>query len=188
MAILHFPLGSHLGRLIWDKEEEKLSSEAIENATYILYYMGYNADENTENNGISFSMRQISESNQSKFRNILFDFVLLFQMFDINLPDLDYAKVFLKELYIPLEFKNSVIKKRLIVQNETIYLVQTANYMVNGEGYNIFNLEMYLNQYYSGNEILPLMAKDKITDIILKIKKDVAEGAPLNDPYSNSIF
>ena len=178
----------HLGKLIWDKEEEKLNSDAIENATWILYYMGYNADENIDGNGITFSMRQVNEINESDYRNILFDFTLIFSMFNINLPDLEYAKVSLKELYIPLEDKNSAIKNKFIVHNETLYLVQTGNYMVNGNGYYISNLEMYFNQYNDGNEILPLIAKDKITDIILKIKIDVAEGTFLNDPFSNSIF
>ena len=185
MATLHFPLGQHLGKLILDKEEEKLNSEAIENATHILYYMGYNASEALDCNGINFSMRQIGEIN---YRNILFDFVLLFQWFDIKLPDLDYAKVFLKDLYTPLEDNNVISKSKIIVHNDTLHLVQTGYYMVNGNGYYIPNLEMYFNQYNDGNEILPLIANDKITDIILKIKKDVAEGAPSNDPYSNSIF
>lgn len=40
--------------------------------------------------------------------------------------------------------------------------------MVKGSGYNIPNLEMHINQYKDGNEILPLIAKDKILDIIKK--------------------
>ena len=35
MAILHFPLGSHLGKLTWENETEKLTSVA--NRKRILY-------------------------------------------------------------------------------------------------------------------------------------------------------
>jgi hypothetical protein len=185
MATLHFPLWQHLGKLNWNKEEEKLNSEAIENATHILYYLGYNASEALDCNGIKFSMRQIGEIN---YRNILFDFVLLFQWFDIKLPDLDYAKVFLKDLYTPLEVNNVISKSKIIVHNDTLQLVQTVNYMVNGEGYNIPNLEKYINQYNDGEEILPIIATDKITDLMLKIKIDCAQGTFLNDPFSNSII
>ena len=188
MATLHFPLGQHLGKLIWDKEEEKLSSEAIENATHILYYMGYNASEDLDCKGINFGMRQIRSNDASDYRNILFDFALLFQMIDIKLPDLEYAKTFLKELYIPLEKKKITLKSQLVVRDEIFYLLQTDKYVVNGNGYSISNSKMYFDLFKEGNELLPLIANDKIMDIILKIKKDVAEGAPLNDPYSNSIF
>lgn len=184
MATLHFPLGQHLGKLIFDKGEEKPNSEAIENATWILYYLGYNASEALDCNGINFSMRQIGDIN---YRNILFDFVLLFQWFDIQLPDLDYAKVFLKELYIPLEEKKITLKSELVVRNETFYLLQTDKYVVNGNGYSISNSKMYFDLFREGNELLPLIANDKIMDIILKIKNDVAEGTFLNDPFSNTI-
>ena len=60
--------------------------------------------------------------------------------------------------------------------------------MVNGEGYNIPNLEKYINQYNDGEEILPIIATDKITDLMLKIKIDCAQGTFLNDPFSNSII
>lgn len=176
MATLHFPLGTHLGRLIWDKEEEKLSSEAIENATYILYYMGYNASENLDCSGIHFSMRQIKSNDASDYRNILFDFALLFQMIDIKLPDLEYAKVFLKELYIPLEKKKITLKSQLVVRDEIFYLLQTDKYVLNGNGYSISNSKMYFDLFKEGNELLPLIANDKITDIILKIKTDCAQG------------
>jgi len=186
MATLHFPLGSHLGRLIWDKEEEKLSSEAIENATYILYYMGYDASENLDCSGIHFSMRRIASNNNSDYRNILFDFTLVFLMFNIKLPDLEYAKTFLKELYIPLEKKKITLKSELVVRDETFYLLQTDKYVVNGNGYSISNSKMYFDLFKEGNELLPLIVKDKITDIVLKIKTDCAQGTFLNDPYSNS--
>jgi len=187
MAILHFPLGSHLGRLIWDKEEDKLSSEAIENATWALYYMGYNASENVGCSEIHFSMRELSENNKSDYRNMLFDFALVFSMFNINLPDLDYSKTFLGEFYIPLEDKNVVLKSKLIVHNETLYLEQIGNYMVNGSGYNIPNLEMYIDRYNEGEEILPLISEDKLYDILLKIKMDALEGTSLNDPFTDSL-
>ena len=186
MATLHFPLGSHLGKLIWDKEKDKLNSEAIENATHILYYMGYNASEALDCKGINFGMRQIRSNDESDYRNILFDFALLFQMFDIKLPDLDYAKVFLKELYIPLEEKKITLKSKLVVRNETFYLLQTDKYVVNGNGYSISNSKMYFDLFREGNELLPLIANDKIMDIVLKIKNDVAAGTFLNDPFSSA--
>ena len=35
---------------------------------------------------------------------------------------------------------------------------------------------MYFDLFKEGNELLPLIANDKITDIILKIKTDCAQG------------
>jgi len=102
------------------------------------------------------------------------------------LPDLDYAKVFLKELYIPLEEKKITLKSKLVVRNETFYLLQTDKYMVNGNGYSISNSKMYFDLFREGNELLPLIANDKIMDIVLKIKNDVAAGTLLNDPFSNA--
>lgn len=188
MATLHFPLGQRLGKLIWDEEEEKLNSSQIESATYLLYYMGYNAQENFQYNGLNFGMRQIGRNNVSEYRNILFDFALIFSMLNINLPDLKYARSFLKELYIPLEEKKITLKTKLVVRNETFYLLQTDKYVVNGNGYSISNSKMYYDLFKEGNELLPLIAKDKISDLILKIKTDCAQGAPLNDPFSNSII
>lgn len=188
MATLYFPLGTHLGRLLWDKEEEKLSSEAIENATHILFYMGYNASENLDCSGIHFSMRRIATNNNGDYRNILFDFTLVFLMFNIKLPDLEYAKTFLKELYIPLEKKKITLKSKLVVRDETFYLLQTDKYVVYGNGYSISNSKMYFDLFREGNELLPLIANDKISDIVLKIKTDCAQGTFLNDPFRDSII
>ncbi len=188
MAILQFPRAQLWGKLIWEKGEKKLNTTQIENAGYILYYMGYNINEDIDSNEIAFGMRGVGGANASDFRNILFDFTLIFSMFNIRLRDLEYAKIFLKELYIPLDEESTVEKNKFIVENETLFLVHTDNYMVNGNGSNISQPELYFNQYYDGKEILPLMAKDKIEDIILKIKLDVAQGAPRNDPYANSFF
>jgi len=133
-------------------------------------------------------MRQLKRNEASDYRNILFDFALLFQMIDIKLPDLDYAKVFLKELYIPLKEKKITLKSKLVVRDETFYLLQTDKYVVNGDGYSISNSKMYFNLFREENELLPLIANDKIKDIVLKIKNDVREGTFLNDPYRDSIF
>lgn len=187
MATLKFPIGQHLGLLIWDKEEEKLSSEAIEDATRILYYMGYNASQTIDCDGICFGMRLIDRIDKNEYRNILFDFALVFSMYNINLPDLEYAKAFLKELFIPLEKKKITLKSELVVRNETFYLLQTDKYVVNGNGYSISNSKMYYDLFKERNELLPLIAKDKITDIILKIKTDCASGTFLNDPFRDSI-
>ncbi len=188
MAILQFPFAQLLGKLIWEKGEEKLTANQIETAGDILYYMGYKINEDIDSNEIVFGTRGVGGTNASDYRNILFDFTLIFSMFNIRLRDLEYAKIFLKELYIPLEEKNTVKKNKFIVENEALFLVHTDNYMVDGNGCKISQPELYFSQYYDGKEILPLMAKDKIEDIILRIKTDLAQGAPRNDPYANSFF
>jgi hypothetical protein len=186
MAILRFPLGQHLGVLTWEKGEEILTYEGRENATIILKYMGYNASQTLDCDGICFDWRQLSRRNENDFRNILFDFALLFQMIDIKLPDLEYAKAFLNELYIPLEEKKITLKSKLVVRDEIFYLLQTDKYVVNGIGYSISNSKMYFDLFKEGEEILPLIAKDKISDIVLKIKVDAIEGTNLNNPFKDS--
>jgi len=60
--------------------------------------------------------------------------------------------------------------------------------MLDGNGSNISDLEVYINQYKDGKEILSIIGKDKIADLILKIKTDCAQGAPLNNPFSNAFL
>jgi len=185
MAILHFPLGSHLGKLTWDNESEKLTPVQIENASYILHYMGYNIYEDIHGEGLTFSLRLYKEiENDHNFRNILFDFVLLFRMMNINLPDLEYSKAFLMDYYIPFNKKNKVSETRAIVYNDTIYLTFTDNYMVSGKDYPFQQKELYINHFNDGEDLLPIIAKDILENVILRIKIDVAEGEPLNDHYA----
>ena len=185
MATLTFPLGSHMGKLIWDTDSEKLTSEQLKNASYILYYMGYNVHEDTQGEGIIFDLRLYKHTNKDdNFRNVLFDFVFLFHMMDINLPDLEYSKAFLHKYFIPFNKKNKVSETRAIVYNDNIYLTFTNNYMVNGKGYPFQHLELYINQFNDGEELLPIIGNDISKDIILKLRIDAQEGEPLNDNYS----
>ena len=147
--------------------------------------MGYNIYEDIHGEGLTFSLRLYKEiNNDHNFRNILFDFVLLFRMMNINLPDLEYSKAFLMDYFIPFNEKNTVSETRAIVHNDTIYLTFTDNYMVSGKEYYFEQLELYIHHFNDGEELLPIIAKDIIENVILRIKIDVAEGEPLNDYYA----
>jgi len=185
MATLHFPAGTHSGKLVWNHESERLTPEQIDNASHLLYYMGYEVYQDLPEEGFSFGMRLYKKiNNNDNYRNVLFDFILLFHWMDINLPDLEYSKVLLSEYFVPFEEKHEVPKTKAIALNDTIYLILTDNYMVSGEGYLFYNLEIYLNVYKDGDELLPYIGRDMIQEVAFRIKIDIREGEPLNDPYS----
>jgi len=55
---------------------------------------------------------------------------------------------------------------------------------LSGKGYPFQHLELYINQFNDGEELLPIIGNDISKDIILKLRIDAQEGEPLNDNYS----